>query len=104
MRSDEPSDTRAEEWPHQLRAAPVVIGVVVGCHRVGDVVQESGHGELEVVGRLDPQDGTALEAVREDIDRGFVLECMPARKDGEAFVDRGDRCAHRVPGAHDCAS
>ena len=81
-----------------------MIGVVVGGHRVRDVVQESGDRELEVVRRFRPKDRTALEAVREDVERRLVLDRMSARENREAFVDGGDRRGHRPASACCCAS
>jgi hypothetical protein len=54
MRADEVRDPVAEEVADERRAAPIVIGVVVGIGDVGDVVDEAGNRQLGIVGVLGP--------------------------------------------------
>ena len=52
VRPHEVGDARSEQRLDERRAAPVVVGVVVGVRDVGDVVHEAGDRQLVIVGVL----------------------------------------------------
>ena len=94
--ADETRDPGAEERFDERGAAAVVIGVVIGVRDVGDVVHEAGDGQLRVVRVLDAEDRTALERVRQTVERrARRARPIPVR------AARGDRARSRgVAPAH----
>ena len=95
---DEVRDPRAEQRLDELRAAPVVVAVVVGVRDVGDVVHEAGDRQLGIVGMLDAQDRRALQRVREPVELRLVTYRRTRVRAAREQLGRPTAIGHR---AHD---
>jgi dihydroxy-acid dehydratase len=98
VRSDQVRNPGAEQTGDEGGAPEVVVGVVVGIHDVGDVVDETGNRQLRVVGMLGPQQRATLEGVRKTVDLGLVANRCPAPEQVEELGDGADRRLQISPG------
>ena len=68
-----------------------MIGVIVGVRDVGDVVDEAGYRQLGIARVLDPEDRSALEGMRQTVERRLVAHGVSACEEREEIGHGRDR-------------